>query len=221
MAVQKEKRGSMSGEPERNSEERDAVILAECRDWAVCVKPAGPDSEKEFPEQVRRVLGGEVLPVHRLDRNVGGLILYARNRASAAELSRILQQGLLEKEYVAVCHGRPPEAEGRMEDLLWKDPAKNKVFVVDRPRGGVRKASLRYRMLKETAPGETLVGIRLETGRSHQIRVQFASRGCPLKGDHKYGARDREKNPALFCCGLSFPWQGEEKTFRLLPAWAE
>ncbi len=211
----------MDGAEEKTNAAREPLILAACGDWAVCVKPVGPDSEKEFPEMVKRVLGGEIYPVHRLDRNVGGLILYARSRRAAAELSRSMQEGRMRKEYAAICLGQPPEKAGRMEDLLWKDAKGNKVYVVDRPRAGVRKAALTYRVIRETSPGETLVWIRLETGRSHQIRVQFASRGCPLKGDHKYGARDREKAPALFCCGLAFPWRGEEQRFERMPEWAE
>ena len=125
----------------------------------------------------------------------------------------------MRKEYAAICHGQPPEKAGRMEDLLWKDAKGNKVYVVDRPRAGVRKAALTYRVIRETAPGETLVRIRLETGRSHQIRVQFASRGCPLKGDHKYGARDSEKAPRLFSASLSFLWKGKPVRFSETPDW--
>ena len=190
-------------------------------DWVVRVKPAGLDSEKAFPELLRQELGGEIYPVHRLDRNVAGLMVYARTQAAAAELSRIIQDGRMVKEYVAVCHGTPPEREGRMEDLLWKDPRQNKVFVVKRLRAGVRPAALTYRVLGPAEPEGTLVRVRLETGRSHQIRVQFASRGCPLRGDHKYGARDRETAPALFSCGLRFPWRGAEQRFECLPPWAE
>ena len=107
-----------------------------------------------------------------------------------------------------------------MEDLLWKDPRKNKVYVVDRVRGGVRSASLSYRVLAALSGDRTLVRVRLKTGRSHQIRVQFASRRCPLWGDHKYGARDDGKDPMLFSCALSFPWEGKEYHFEFLPEWA-
>ena len=177
-------------------------------DWVVRVKPAGMDSEKEFPELLRQELGGRIYPVHRLDRNVAGLMVYARTQAAAAELSRCVQEGRMIKEYVAICHGTPPEPEGRMEDLLWKDPRQNKVFVVKRLRAGVRPAALTYRVLGPARPEGTLVRVRLETGRSHQIRVQFAS-------------RDRETAPALFSCGLRFPWRGEEQRFECLPPWAE
>ena len=196
-------------------------ILARRADWVICVKPVGLDSESAFPALLERSLGIPVRPVHRLDLNVGGLMVYALSAAGARELSRLIQAGQLSKDYVLLCHGALPAPEGRMEDLLWKDVRKNKVFVVDRSRGGVRPAALTYRVLRPAGEDCTLVRVRLETGRSHQIRVQFASRGCPLLGDHKYGARDTEKAPALFSCALSFPWRGKTQTFECLPPWAE
>lgn len=195
-------------------------ILSLRTDWVVCIKPVGADSEHGFPELLRAALQQAVYPVHRLDQNVGGVMLYALSSRAASALSEIIQSGQMVKEYVLLCHGSLPLAEGRMEDLLWKDRLKNKVFVVNRPRAGVRPAALTYRVLEIREPDRTLVRVRLETGRSHQIRVQFASRRCPLWGDHKYGARDGEKNPALFSCGLSFPWQGRQEEFGFLPEWA-
>ncbi len=184
---------------------------------AVLVKPVGLDSEQEVPAALQEVLGGTVFPIHRLDKNVGGLMVYARTRQAAASLSRAVQEGTMAKEYVALVHGTPPQT-GDWEDLLWKDSRKNKVFVVKRVRGGVKKARLEFTRLTEHSP--CLVRIRLHTGRSHQIRVQFASRGFPLVGDHKYGSRDEATAPMLFSCSLTFPWQGETKRFEALPAWA-
>ncbi|MDD6856567.1 MAG: RNA pseudouridine synthase, partial [Oscillospiraceae bacterium] len=121
-------------------------------------------------------------------------------------------------EYLALVHGCPPET-GTWEDLLFKDSRKNKVFVVKRPRAGVRAAKLRYRVLR---PGEeSLVRVFLETGRSHQIRVQFSSRGYPLVGDHKYGSRAKQTEPLLFSAALSFPWKGQTLRFESVPQWAE
>ncbi len=180
----------------------------------VLVKPVGLDSEN----QVAQELGEALFPIHRLDKNVGGVMVYARTKAAAADLSKAVQENRLVKEYVAQIHGCPPE-NGDWEDLLWKDSSKNKVFVVKRERRGVKKARLTFQRLRS---GETsLVHIRLYTGRSHQIRVQFASRGFPLVGDHKYGSRDNTTAPMLFSCRLTFPYQGAEKTFERYPDWAK
>ena len=188
------------------------------KDIAVCVKPVGLDSEAEFPAAIKEALGGEVFPIHRLDKNVGGVMVYARSKQAAAALSKAVQDGAMVKEYVAIVHGTPPES-GDWEDLLWKDSRKNKVFVVKRIRGGVKKARLEFRRLSQ---GETsLVRIRLHTGRSHQIRVQFSSRGFPLVGDHKYGSRDQRIEPMLFSCRITFPYKGETKSFEVLPDWAQ
>ena len=192
-------------------------ILYSDREIAVCVKPVGLDSEQQVPEALRAALGGEIYPIHRLDKNVGGVMVYARTRSAAAALSRCVQDGSLVKEYVALVHGTPPE-KGDWQDLLWKDSTKNKVFVVKRERKGVKPARLEFTRL--TAGETSLVRIRLHTGRSHQIRVQFASRGFPLVGDHKYGARDDAAAPMLFSCALTFPYQGKTMRFEALPPWA-
>lgn len=192
-------------------------ILYSDRDIAVCVKPVGLDAETGVPAALKEALGGDFFCVHRLDRNVGGVMVYARHRSAAARLSALIQKGEMVKEYVALVHGTPPES-GDWEDLLFKDSSKNKVFVVKRERKGVKKARLAFRRL---AAGETsLVRIRLHTGRSHQIRVQFASRGFPLVGDHKYGARDEGTEPRLFSCCLRFPWGDGERSYEYLPDWA-
>lgn len=188
-------------------------ILFENQHIVVCVKPVGMDSEHDVPE----ALGGSVLPVHRLDKNVGGVMVYARTKAAAAALSTAIQEGTLVKEYVALVHGDPPSV-GDWEDLLFKDSSKNKVFVVKKERKGVKKARLEFTRLTETSPA--LVRIRLHTGRSHQIRVQFSSRGYPLVGDHKYGARDDSPAPMLFSCRLVFPLFGQEMAFEAMPPWA-
>ena len=193
-------------------------ILYSDKALAVCVKPVGLDSEQEVPAALIQALGGEIFPIHRLDKNIGGVMVYARTRQAAAALSRAIQEGSMVKEYVALVHGTPPET-GDWEDLLFKDSAKNKVFVVKKERKGVKKARLGYRVL--TSGPDSLVRIRLHTGRSHQIRVQFASRGYPLAGDHKYGARDDLSAPMLFSCRVSFPWQGSLRSFEALPDWAE
>ncbi len=192
-------------------------ILFSDRNLIVIIKPVGLDSEIAVPTALKEQLGGEIFPIHRLDKNVGGVMVYARTKQAAAALSKAVQEGTIVKEYVALVHGTPPES-GDWEDLLWKDSKKNKVFVVKRIRGGVKKARLEFTRLSE---GETsLVRIRLHTGRSHQIRVQFSSRGFPLVGDHKYGSRDEKTAPMLFSCCITFPWQGETRRFESLPGWA-
>ena len=192
-------------------------ILYSDKQIAVCIKPVGLDSEKDVPETLKEQLGGEIFPIHRLDQNVGGVMVFARTKQSAASLSKAVQEGSMVKEYVAMVHGTPPDS-GDWEDLLWKDSKRNKVFVVKRQRAGVKKARLEF--TRQTEGEESLVRIRLYTGRSHQIRVQFSSRGFPLVGDHKYGSRDEKTAPMLFSCRITFPCRGETKQFEAYPEWA-
>ena len=188
------------------------------KDLAVCIKPVGLDSEHQLPEGIAKQLGGEVFPVHRLDANVGGVMVYARTKAAAAALSKAVQEGSFRKEYVAIVHGTPPES-GDWQDLLFKDSRKNKVFVVKKQRAGVKAARLEFQRL--TAGETSLMRIRLHTGRSHQIRVQFSSRGFPLVGDHKYGSRAKQTAPMLHSCKVAFEWKGKVLEFEQLPDWAQ
>ena len=175
----------------------------------VCLKPPGvlsqgaPGGEGHMLSLLARQCGGDVYPVHRLDRGAGGLMVFARTRAAAAALSRSVQEGELGKAYLCVVSGAPEAAEGTYRDLLFHDSARNKTFVVRRPRRGVKEAILDYRVLA-SAEGRSLVQVHLRTGRTHQIRVQFASRGTPLLGDRKYGGIGGE-TLALWSCRLSFP----------------
>ena len=193
-------------------------ILFEDKNLIICVKPVGLDSEKEMVDAIKEKYSGEIYTVHRLDKNVGGVMVYARNKHTAALLSKHIQDGNMIKEYVAMVHGTP-DLNGDWEDLLWKDSTKNKVFVVKRERKGVKKARLEYTCLLQNTP--SIVKIRLHTGRSHQIRVQFASRGFPLVGDHKYGSKDSSTNPMLFSCCITFPYQKEIRKFEYYPEWAK
>lgn len=185
-------------------------------DFVVCIKPVGLDSEQQVPAALQEQLGGTIYPLHRLDKNVGGIMVYARNKQTAAALSKAIANGEMVKEYIAKVHGTPPP-DGDWEDLLFKDSRKNKVFVVKRQRAGVKAARLTYHCLRTGE--ESLVRIRLYTGRSHQIRVQFASRGFPLVGDHKYGSRDAATAPMLFSCCITFPHQGKMQSFEAYPEW--
>ena len=192
-------------------------ILYSDKQIAVCVKPVGLDSEHALPDALKEALGGEIYPIHRLDQNVGGVMVFARTKSAAAELSRAVQEGSMVKEYIAMVHGIP-ESHGDWTDFLFKDSRKNKVFVVKKERKGVKPARLEFLRLTDENPAT--VRIRLYTGRSHQIRVQFSSRGFPLVGDHKYGARDDLNAPRLYSCRISFPFGGKTHCYSALPEWA-
>ncbi len=194
-------------------------LLYSDNEIAVCLKPVGMDSESDLPKALKEQLGGETFTLHRLDKNVGGVMVYARTKRAAADLSRAIQDGTMIKEYRAVVHGNPPE-EGDWTDLLFKDSSKNKVFVVQRERKGVKKARLEFKRIETYSDSTSLVHIRLYTGRTHQIRVQFASRGFPLVGDRKYGAKDDVKAPKLFSCRLTFPYKGREVSFEEIPVFS-
>lgn len=160
----------------------------------VCLKPAGVLSTDEpggMPELLRRALGepetGCVRTVHRLDRPVGGVMVFARSRIADSLLSRQVQAHTFQKDYLAVLEGVPAQASGVLEDQLRRDTAARRTCVADAPGPDTRPARLSYRVLGEE-DGRALVLIRLETGRTHQIRAQFSSRGLPLCGDAKYGA---------------------------------
>lgn len=195
-------------------------ILFENRDFAVCVKPVGVASQCDGADDMVKLLTEQlktaVYPIHRLDTAVGGVMVFAKNKKSAASLSKEIAERRLVKTYLAVAEGIPAEKEGRFEDLLFKDSRKNKSYVVKRERKGVRKVSLDYNVLAE-ADGKSLVKVRLNTGRSHQIRVQFASRKMPLAGDGKYGSRDNRCTVALWSAEIEFNFNKEKYTFESKP----
>ena len=197
-------------------------ILFKDENIIVCIKPVGVDSENRMPQLIcNEIKEIKITPfaVHRLDLNVGGVMVYALNKKTAAMLSQLIANGEMVKEYVACVHGVTDE-KGDWEDLLWKDSKKNKVYVVNRMRGGVKKARLEFKRLW-TDGNVSKVHVRLHTGRSHQIRVQFASRKFPLVGDHKYGSRDEAKEPMLFSCRLTFPYKNKVATFEAFPSWCD
>ena len=189
----------------------------------VCLKPAGVLSTDEpggLPELLRRELGEEtadVRTVHRLDRVVGGLMVLARSPESASELSRQIREDRFEKEYLAVVHGDPGES-GRWRDLMFRDKARKMSFVTEIPDKGVQEAILRYKRLGQSGD-LSLVRIRLETGRTHQIRCQFAAHGFPLAGERKYSTREDPWPLALWSCRLAFvhPESGKRMEFAHFP----
>ena len=157
--------------------------------------------------------------VHRLDRVTGGVMVFAKTSKAAARLSEAIREGEFEKTYLAVVYDTPKEKQAVLVNHLKKDPKSNTVRVVPEVTEGAKYAELTYKVF-ESIGKLSLVGVKLATGRSHQIRVQFASRGYPLVGDHKYGSKDTATAPMLFSCSLSFPYQKELRTFESYPAWA-
>ena len=189
-------------------------VLYEDRELLVCIKPAGLLSQADaagrpnLVEALQARCAAAVYPVHRLDQGAGGVMVYGKTKGAAAGLSQSMQTGAFSKEYLAVIEGVLDAPAGTFRDYLFKDSAKNKTYVVQRLRKGVKEASLDYEALDrcETAFGPlTLVKIRLHTGRTHQIRVQFASREHPLLGDGKYGSHHAGEALALWSYRLSFP----------------
>ncbi len=167
-------------------------IIYENENIVVCVKKSGISSESDLPNALKSQLKSEIYTLHRLDVPVGGVMVYAKNKAAAAKMSKKIAENTdFTKTYLVLCEGIFEENEGEMCDLLFKDSHKNKSFVVKKERKGVKKAKLYYRVIKVGKYNEkdcSLLEVRLETGRSHQIRVQFASRRHPLLGDGKYGS---------------------------------
>jgi 23S rRNA pseudouridine1911/1915/1917 synthase len=198
------------------------MIIYQDKDIVVAIKPGrvlSTDEPGGMPELVRQALGTEdVRTVHRLDRVVSGLMVLARSAEAASELSRQIREDQFEKEYMAVIHGAPEQNEGRLQDLLFRDKARKMTMVANEPGKGVLPASLRYRVLNKNN-GMSRVRIALETGRTHQIRVQFASRNLPLVGERKYSTLEDDCEIALWSYRLAFthPTTGKPMEFTLEP----
>lgn len=199
-------------------------ILYRDTDIVVCVKPPrvlSTDEPGGMPELVRDALqdpNAQLRTVHRLDRVVSGLMVLACNACSASELSRQIRQSEFEKEYLAVVHGTPEQDCGALYDLLFRDKARKMTMVVQQEGKGVQPAVLHYRVLGRIN-GLSRVQIQLETGRTHQIRVQFASRNMPLVGERKYSTIEDDCEIALWSYKLGFthPTTGERLEFTLEP----
>lgn len=193
-------------------------ILYADKDIVVCIKPPrvlSTDEPGGLPELLRETLGtSDFRTVHRLDRVVSGLMVVARNASAASELSRQIREDTFEKEYQAVLHGCPAQQEDRLTDLLLRDKARKMTMVVHEAGKDVQPAALRYQVLSGNQK-LTRVRIQLETGRTHQIRVQFASRGLPLVGERKYSQLDDPCEIALWSYRLAFahPKTGEQMEF--------
>lgn len=175
----------------------------------VCIKPArvlSTDEPGGLPELLRLELNdpdADIRTVHRLDRVVSGVMVLARNAATASELSRQIREDLFRKEYRAVVHGRPEAEKGTMKDLLYRDKARRMTMVASEPGKGIQEAILDYCIMNSNG-NMSRVGITLHTGRTHQIRVQFASRGMPLVGERKYATLEDPCEIALWSCKIGF-----------------
>ncbi len=188
-------------------------VLYEDKFIIICEKPANVLSEPSAGSDDIVTMASEHVHrpcylVHRLDRNTGGAMVLSKMQKATGKLSEAIQKREFEKEYLAVIKGVPEEPEGIFKDLLFKDSQKNKTFVVKRERKGVKEASLEYKTLATAEHPEhgniSLVRVKLHTGRTHQVRVQFASRKMPLLGDGKYGSRDNHCETALWSHRLAF-----------------
>lgn len=182
-------------------------IIYEDENMLVINKPIGLSSQKEDEQsaviELQLQLGCEIFPVHRLDKMVSGLLIYGKNSKTAGKLSKALNGDFFDKYYLAVVENEFSETKGELTDLLYYDRKRNKSFVVNRERNGVKEARLTYEVLQQTN-NKALVKVHLLTGRTHQIRVQFSHSGHPLCGDGKYGSKDNHCTVALFCHQLTF-----------------
>lgn len=194
------------------------------RDVVVCIKPPrvlSTDEPGGMPDLIREALGdpnANIRTVHRLDRVVSGLMVFARTNKSASELSRQIREGEFDKEYVAVLHGCPEAEKGTLKDLLLRNKPERKTYVVQEPGKDVQEAILNYEVLSRT---EDLSRVRIElvTGRTHQIRAQFSSRNLHLVGDRKYGSTEEDCEIALWSHKIAFnhPYTKQRMEFTMEP----
>lgn len=199
-------------------------ILHVDKDIVVCIKPArvlSTDEAGGLPELVRQELGdvnADIRTVHRLDRVVSGVMVLARNAKAASELSRQIREDTFRKEYLAVLHGSPEQDSGTLTDLLYRDKARKMTMVAQQPGKGVQEAVLDYQLLSQRQE-LSKVRIQLRTGRTHQIRVQFSSRGLPLVGERKYAVLEDDCEIALWShkIGFTHPGTGEWVEFSKRP----
>ena len=192
------------------------MIIYEDKQLVVCLKPKGvlsqigKEGQKNMIDILSEECNCEIYPVHRLDKEVSGVMVYAKTKSAAADLSAQVSNREMEKHYIATTEKSALNPEGTMEDLLYFDKAKNKSFVVKKERRGVKKAILEYEEIGSTE-STTSFRVRLLTGRTHQIRVQFASRKHPLIGDRKYGSKING-DIGLVSCFISFVHPETKKT---------
>ena len=207
-------------------------ILLENNAYWIVRKPAGIVSEQNSGKGLADLLaaqnGGYAGVIHRLDREVSGVMVYAKTPDAAAKLSSLVADRRLKKEYLAAVAGALAEPAGELRDLLYYDRAKNKVFIARKQRKGVKEAVLRYRteaVLEADGIGKvSLVAVEPITGRTHQIRAQFAARGHAIIGDRRYGGlplpeRFERGQILLSCRRISIPSDGDDAVYSEEPCW--
>lgn len=224
---------------EHNGSQRSPIpVLFEDNHLLVVVKPPGiPSQEDESGDpdmltllkedlKIRHNKPGNVFLglVHRLDRPVGGAMLFAKTSKGASRLSDTVRTREFGKTYIAVVHGTPKQAQATLKHWMRKDSKRNVSDVFDRPVADAKEAVLDYAVIASSG-GFSLVAVKLHTGRSHQIRAQMSAIGCPLYGDAKYGAASGQRSAshgtvALWSSSVSFPHpiSKEWMTFRSIPA---
>nr|WP_316614575.1 RluA family pseudouridine synthase [uncultured Ruminococcus sp.] len=208
--------------------DKESHVMYQDDNIIVAFKPYGLLSEADgtnpnLPAVLKEETGCDsIFTVHRLDRTTQGLMVYAKTQEAARRLSKAIQDGKMKKTYLAVVEGVPEDRQGEFTDLLYFDRRKNKSYVVKRERRGVKQARLQYEVpqtIEHEGERLSLLQIRLLTGRTHQIRVQFASRQMPLVGDRRYGSHIPAEHIQLCSARLSFPHPvtGEELSFSVDP----
>ena len=191
-------------------------ILFEDEHICICEKQPGllsqdNQSNDSLPVLLKEQLNCEIYTLHRLDKPVGGAIIYAKNKQTATAFSKIISENAIFKQYITVLDKIPENDTDLLIDYLFHDKKKNKTFTVKRLRKGIKEAKLLYKIISRSGE-KALVEVTLITGRTHQIRAQFASRKTPVTGDGKYGSRDNKCNTALWSHKLEFthPVTGEK-----------
>lgn len=173
------------------------------------------DSKESLPLMLSEQLGCDIFVLHRLDKPVGGAIMYAKTKSAASAFTMLIGENGVRKEYITVVDGIPEIKKDTLTDLLFRDRQKNKTFIVKRMRKGVKEARLEYDVVASEEK-HSLIKIRLITGRTHQIRAQFASRKLPVTGDGKYGSKDNKCETALWSNRLEFRHPFTSKTVSVI-----
>lgn len=198
-------------------------IIFEDKHICICKKMPGmisefSDSDTSLAKMLSEQIKSDIFVLHRLDKPVGGAIIYAKTKAAASAFSKMIQENSLEKEYITVIDGKPENLNGTLTHLLFRDKQKNKTYVVKRMRKGVKEAKLNYEVIG-TNDSHSLIKVHLITGRTHQIRAQFAAEKTPVTGDGKYGSKDNKCTTALWSHKLTFihPFTNQKITADCLP----